>query len=283
MQLEQPLANYTGNPQLENGYLKIANELLEQFMIYGFSSRQWSVVMAVVRMTYGYNKKSDALSGWQISKLTGIDRSHVSKTLAELINLNVIKKHNEGRVSHGSFVNEISINKNYDTWITVAKKATVAKTAPLPKSSITVAETATVTVAELATQPLPKQPTHKDISKYNKNISKDIEYFSEIDPEILKEWKAVRKKKRAAELSKIIYNAMLRESNLAGLTLEQAVVFCVEKSWISFSAEWYKNAVGKNKLVIADRSQLNKLTTDQAYDELFGSQIVEKDVTYESE
>ena len=41
----------------------------------------------------------------------------------------------------------------------------------------------------------------------------------------------------------------------------------------------------KNKLqsVIADRSHLNKLTTDQAYDELFGSQIVEKDITHESE
>lgn len=234
-------------PQLENGYLKIANELLEQFIIYGLSSRQWSVVMAIARMTYGYNKKSDALSGWQISKMTGIDRSHISKTINELVALNIINKHEDGRISHGVFVNELSINKNYELWNTVAKKLTVAKLAPLPKNIITVAELATVTVAELAIKPLPKQPTHKDISKYNKDISKDTQYFSTIDQDTFKSWLDVRKKKRAANISKIVYNAMVRESNLADISLERAVEICVERNWISFIAEWYVKNNGLTK------------------------------------
>lgn len=233
-------------PQLENGYVRIANELLEQFIIYGLSSRQWSVIMAIARMTYGYNKKSDALSGWQISKITGIDRSHVSKTLSELISLNIVNKLEQGRVSHGIFVNEISINKNYETWLTVAKKVTVAKSAPLPKNSTTVANSVTVTVAESAIEPLPKQPTHKDISKDIKDISKDTQYFSEIDSETFNSWLDVRKKKRAANISKIVYNAMIRESNLAGITLERAVEICVERSWIAFIAEWYLNSNKSN-------------------------------------
>lgn len=235
-------------PQLENGYIRIANELLEEFIKYGFSSRQWSVIMAIARMTYGYNKKSDALSGWQISKITGIDRSHVSKTLSELISLNIVNKLEQGRISHGVFVNEISINKNYETWLTVAKRVTVAESAPLPKNEVTVAELVTVTVAELAKQPLPKQPTHKDIQKDNKDNTKDIRFFSEIDQDTFNSWLEVRKKKKAANISKIVYNAMIRESNLAGITLERAVEICVERSWIAFIADWYlKNNISANK------------------------------------
>jgi phage replication O-like protein O len=273
-------------PQLENGYLRIANELLEQFIVYGFSSRQWAVLMAVARMTYGYNKKSDALSGWQISKITGIDRSHISKTLNELIKLNVINKHEEGRISHGVFVNEISINKNYETWLTVAKKVTVAESAPLPKNNITVAELVTVTVAELAKEPLPKQPTHKDISKDNKDNTKDIQFFSEINPSILKQWKAVRRKKGGAELSDIIYKAMVRESEKAGITLEQAIIICVERNWIIFKADWHRDSKSNtgNKFIQKDNelAEYNRLTKEAVKARLFGTNN-EKDITDESE
>jgi hypothetical protein len=67
--------------------------------------------------------------------------------------------------------------------------------------------------------------------------------FAEVDAEILKQWQAARKKKRAAELSKIVYNAMVREANLAGISVEQAVTVCIERSWITFVAEWYKKTL----------------------------------------
>lgn len=272
-------------PQLENGYLRIANELLEQFILYGLSSRQWAVVMSVIRMTYGYNKKSDALSGWQISKLTGIDRSHVSKTLSDLIKLNIINKHESGRISHGIFVNEISINKNYETWLTVAKLVTVAKKAPLPKQPHTVAESVTVTVAESVTQPLPKQPTHKDITKDNKDIPKDIHFFSEIDEAVLSQWKAVRKKKGGAAFSSIVYNAMVRESKKAGITLEQAIIVCVERNWIAFIADWYvsSNKTNGNKFIQKDNdlAEYNRKTKEAVKAKLFGLSE-EKDITNDS-
>ena len=126
MHTEQPLATY-GNPQKENGYTPIANELLEQIISFDFSKRQLLVLFAIIRMTYGYSKKADALSRVQISKLTNLDRSHVSRALTELIEMNVIIKHETGRTSHGVLVNEVSINKFYNTWITDAK------TAPVPK------------------------------------------------------------------------------------------------------------------------------------------------------
>ncbi len=167
-------------PQVENGYTRIANELLDAIISHPFSRREYAVFMAIVRMTYGYNKKEDAISGWQLSEITGIDRSHVSKTINELVQKNIIKKSDSGRISHGQSIPFLSINKHYKTWATVAKKATetvassatVAESAPLPNQPLTVAESATETVAELAHQPLPKQPTHKDITKDIKDITK---------------------------------------------------------------------------------------------------------------
>jgi phage replication O-like protein O len=263
MQSEQPLANYNGIPQTENGFTRIANELLEAIISFSFTSRQLNILFAVIRCTYGYNKKSDAVSGYQLAKMTNIDRSHVSKTILELIKINVLIKHEKGRHSHGAFVNEISINKYYDTWVTVAKSAPVPEQQPLPNHVLTVAEIAPVTVAELAFRPLPKQPTHKDISKYNKDNTKDNALFFEIDSDVLRQWMAVRKKKRGAELSNIVYKAMIRESNKAGLSLEQAITVCVEKNWIAFDADWY------SKLSTGERKFKNK--SDVMTDEQFES------------
>jgi len=163
MLLEQPIANY-GNPQKENGYTPIANELLEQIISFDFTKRQLQVILTIARMTYGYSKKSDALSGWQISEMTKLDRSDVSKTITELLKMNVIIKHEDGRQSHGVLVNEISINKFYKEWITVGKTPTVGK-------SPTVGNLPTVTVGNLPTEPLVKHPTHKAIKTIKQYIS----------------------------------------------------------------------------------------------------------------
>jgi len=165
MHTEQPIGNYNGAPQKENGYTPIANELLEAIMLHGFSKRQLLFIMALCRMTYGYSKKIDSLSGWQISKLTNIDSSDISKTIAELEKMNVIKTHDSGRYSHGIFIKNIELNKYYDTWLTVGKLPTVGKSPPLVIQSITVGKS--------PTQPLVNHPPHKAI-KTNKTIYVEI-------------------------------------------------------------------------------------------------------------
>lgn len=106
------------SPQKEDGYTPIANELFEAIISSDFSKRQLLVIMAIARMTYGYSKKSDALSALQISKLVNIDHSDCKKTLNELLELHVVTKHENGRTSHGVFVSELSINKDYESWLT---------------------------------------------------------------------------------------------------------------------------------------------------------------------
>ncbi|MED8432914.1 replication protein, partial [Escherichia coli] len=57
---------------LDDGYTRIANELLEAVMLAGLTQHQLLVFLAVMRKTYGFNKKLDWVSNEQLSGLTGI-------------------------------------------------------------------------------------------------------------------------------------------------------------------------------------------------------------------
>ena len=57
---------------LDDGYTRIANELLEAVMAADLTARQLKVVMAVIRKTYGFGKKFDRVSNTQIAAMTGI-------------------------------------------------------------------------------------------------------------------------------------------------------------------------------------------------------------------
>ncbi|MHB1176097.1 MAG: replication protein [Sulfuriferula sp.] len=174
------------NPQTEDGFTRIANELLDAIVQFDFSKRQYAVVLAVIRMTYGYNKKSDALSIWQIAGMTNIDRSHASKAVSELVDMGVLIKSENGRFSHGQIVPELSLNKHYKKWSTDAEtaQATDAKTAPVPKQHP--CQNSQQTDAETATPPVPKQHTHKDIPK---DIPKDSNKPCALATRLPADWK----------------------------------------------------------------------------------------------
>lgn len=98
------------SPQLEDGYTRIANELIEAIACAGFTANQHAVLWAILRKTYGYNKKSDDISLSQIAEMTGVDRSNVRRALISLSAQQVIIR------SNGVHSNKISLNKNYSQW-----------------------------------------------------------------------------------------------------------------------------------------------------------------------
>lgn len=98
------------SPQTEDGHTRIANELLEAMCRAGLSARQWAVVMAVVRKTYGYGKKADDLSLSQLEAMTGIAKPHASRAVNDLVAANVLRR------TAGTFGNRLSINKRYQQW-----------------------------------------------------------------------------------------------------------------------------------------------------------------------
>lgn len=72
-----------------------------------------------------------------------------------------------------------------------------------------------------------------------KNQEPFIKYMPPIDEVLLADWMEVRKAKRAGKMTETAFKGLQREARLVGLTDEQAVKVCCERSWQSFKAEWY--------------------------------------------
>lgn len=229
-------------PQTEDGFTRLANELLDAIIRFDFTKRQYAVLLSVVRKTYGYNKKADALSIYQISVMTGIDRADTSRAVAELHAMNVLTKAETGRMAHGQIVPEISINKDYETWLTVGKSPSVvtdAKTPPVVKHHQW--QNTTNTDGVLPTPPVVKHHTHKD--NYTKDI-KDRGFDPKkqlledgVDSEFVDAFLAIRKAKKKP-LTLIAYNAMRREATKAGWSMAEAVQVVCENIWQGFKAEY---------------------------------------------
>jgi len=87
------------SPQLEDGYIRIANELFDAILEKLASYRHTKVVLAILRKTYGYQKKEDDITISQLAEMTGIHRNNVGAALKELEQMRVINPVRAG--SHG--------------------------------------------------------------------------------------------------------------------------------------------------------------------------------------
>ncbi|HHL4541670.1 TPA: replication protein [Escherichia coli] len=96
---------------LDDGYTRIANELLEAVMLAGLSQHQLLVFMAVMRKTYGFNKKADWVSNDQLSALTGILQHKCSAAKSALVKRGVFTQ--IGRT--------VGINKAVSEWVKLPK------------------------------------------------------------------------------------------------------------------------------------------------------------------
>jgi phage replication O-like protein O len=98
------------NPQLEDGYTRIAHELLEALLAAPLTGQEFRIVWAVVRKTYGWGKPMDRISMGQFEKLTGIPRNGCHRVMKGLVEKNII-------IKDGSFWRPTyGMQKNYKKW-----------------------------------------------------------------------------------------------------------------------------------------------------------------------
>jgi len=106
------------NPQKEEGYTQIANEILDALARYGhFGSEEWRVLLFIIRKTYGYHKKWDTISYSQIAKGTGLKRQNAHRAFKKLSSKRITLRLENG----------LMFNKNYEDWV-VSKRMTPLKT-----------------------------------------------------------------------------------------------------------------------------------------------------------
>lgn len=105
----------TANPQLEEGYTRLANELLEALCRSDFAGVEFRILLFVIRSTYGFKKKSHSMSYQFIADGVGISRRSAIRSVKLLVTKQALVT-NRSLVKGGS--NEISLNKNHLQWAT---------------------------------------------------------------------------------------------------------------------------------------------------------------------
>lgn len=100
----------TGSPDTENGFTRIAHELLEVMALYPFTRSEYKVLLIIIRETYGWRVKRKRLSYTIIAKATGMSRRHVKRTIDKLTKDNVIFRQTD---KTGSI---FGLNKYYFKW-----------------------------------------------------------------------------------------------------------------------------------------------------------------------
>lgn len=138
---------------IDDGYTRFANELLEAIASADLTARQLKVMLAYVRKTYGFNKKTDRIADEQIAQLTGLSRQNVNKAKKELISMNCLFM--DG--------NQIGVNIEVSAW----------QFSKCLQVSNFVSKLETKNVSKLETLNVSKLETHKRHSlKTKENINK---------------------------------------------------------------------------------------------------------------
>ncbi|MHC4623379.1 MAG: replication protein [Planctomycetota bacterium] len=94
------------NPQAENGHVKIANEIVQQLARVNLPAYEWRVLWAVLRKTWGWRKKADAVPLSQIVQMTGLRQPHVSRAKASLLKKQILFEQ----------AGKVGFQKNYELW-----------------------------------------------------------------------------------------------------------------------------------------------------------------------
>lgn len=185
-----------GNPQIEEGFTKIANELFDALIKLRVTTTQMNILLFVIRETYGFNRKFKDLSATYIA--SGIKRDHrnTRRAIDDLIKRRIIKVYKENTASQSR---QLGINKHYTEWLregetthTERAKMSAVKTAHAEGAKTPCSEGVGLPYIEGAGLP-PKERNKENIKENIKEISPsggsdhdepvDMSWLDELDPE----------------------------------------------------------------------------------------------------
>lgn len=98
--------------ELEDGYGRVANLLLEALSMSKLNGKQMSICLFIIRRTYSWGKKSDEITLKEFALACDSSETYMSKQLKQLIEWKVIKRKN---YSPGK-IPEYEINTRVDQW-----------------------------------------------------------------------------------------------------------------------------------------------------------------------
>lgn len=104
------------NVQLENGYTKIANEILEALAKMPLNGTQRRIIDVIIRFTYGFKRKEHYFSINFLINAMSLKRTQykqICRELKSLIDMNILIEQSEPTKNNSR---RLSFNKNFDLW-----------------------------------------------------------------------------------------------------------------------------------------------------------------------
>ncbi|ECF6955357.1 replication protein [Salmonella enterica subsp. enterica] len=77
---------------LNDGYARLSNMLLEAYSGADLTKRHFKVLLAILRKTYGWNKPMDRITDSQLSEITKLPVKRCNEAKLELVRMNIIKQ-----------------------------------------------------------------------------------------------------------------------------------------------------------------------------------------------
>jgi len=145
------------SPQKENGFTPIANEIMEALAKHRIPGEQRQVLDIILRRTYGWKKKEDAISLKQFVEGTGgMKKASICRAISGLQDRNLVHVSKNANKLASTY----QFNKYYSTWKTISKKANVSKKAN-----------------ETLAKKLPSKEIYKRKKEYTASDDAEHEYF----------------------------------------------------------------------------------------------------------
>jgi len=101
----------------DDGFTRTANAIQDQLCQLDISGSQFQVLNAIIRSTYGYNKKQDRVTNTYLVELTGISEKAVRDALQVLTDRNIITCEKSG------IMKLVAVNKVVSEWVIKTSKA----------------------------------------------------------------------------------------------------------------------------------------------------------------
>jgi len=106
------------SPQLENGFIRIANEIWQELRKMRIPGEAMQILMVIVEETYGWNRKEAMIQNKTFAEKTGIIKQHINRGVEKLKELNLILVTQKGYDIAPTYC----FNKDHETWKVVTKK-----------------------------------------------------------------------------------------------------------------------------------------------------------------
>lgn len=100
------------NPQTENGFTKIANELYDELIKQPLTGAEIKVFLYVVRKTYGFNKKEDKIPLSQFQGALKLSRQTVCNCVNRLVKAGLLATTKKPRQ-----ITCYRVEKDYEKWV----------------------------------------------------------------------------------------------------------------------------------------------------------------------